>query len=142
MKATTDTPNTLFLAVWHQKGQSVALGNFRTMEGMEPEIEGMGPLVQAKGNDPFVLLAKVLSDVKCLCARHIVVFTNDAALAETFTFPVRLEPTSPDRTHLSVPAQWDIIRELCLYETWQMKHAEKLPKAAQYWEETYGKHTN
>jgi hypothetical protein len=139
MKATTQTPNTLFLAVWSKAGKCIVLGNFRNETGMEPEIEEMGPLVEWKGEDPFALLAKTLADVKALCARHIVIFTNDAKLAEVFTFPVRLEPTSPTRTHLTVPAQWDILRAFCLYDSWQCKHAEKLPKAQQLWEETYGK---
>lgn len=139
MLATTETPNTLFLAIWHQNAKSVALGNFRTLDGMEPEIAGMGPLVQDKGNDSYQLLASVLADAQPIKARHIVVFTNDPALAETFSYPVHLEPKGPDRMHLSVPVQWEILRAFCLYATWQMRHAEKLPKAQQYWEEIYGK---
>lgn len=144
MKATTQTPNTLFLALWKAADKSggpkcIVLGNFRGETELEPEIAGMGPLVEGRGNDPFALLANTLADVKALCARHIVVFTNDPDLAETFTFPVHLEPTSPARMHLCVPAQWDILRAFCLYDSWQCKHAEKLPKAQELWEAMYGK---
>lgn len=139
MKATTQTPNTLFLAVWAEKGKCIVLGNFRTEEGMEPEITGMGPVVNDKGEDPFVLLAKTLADVKRLYAHHIVVFTNDPALADMYTFPIHLEPTSEKRVHLYNPTHWEILRGFCLYESWQCKHAEKLPKAKELWEATYGK---
>ena len=106
---------------------------------MEPEVANMGPVLQGKGNeDIFALLATVLSDVKALCARHIVVFTNDPALADVFTFPVHLEPKAPNRMHLYVPTQWDILRAFCNYDSWQLKHADKLPKAQALWEMTYG----
>lgn len=139
MKATTSTPNTLFLALWLQNQKSVILGNFRSDTGMEPCVDAMGPLLEGKGDDPFTLLATTLADAKPLCARHIVVFTNDTTLADVFTFPIHLEPKSPDRMHLCVPAQWEILRSLCLYDSWQFKHADKLPKALALWEETYAR---
>lgn len=138
MKATTKTPNTLFIALWNEKGKAVTLGNFRASDAMTPAIDEWGPIVEDKGADAVELLAATLNDVERLRARHVVIFTNDQALADLYTFPVRLEPTGPDRMHLYNKAQWDIIRSFCLYDSWQMKFAEQLPRAREYWEETYG----
>lgn len=139
MKAAEHTPNTLFIALWKQKYKCIVLGNFRGEDGMEPEVAGMGPVLQGKGNDDtFALLAAALRDAKALCARHIVVFTNDPALADVFTFPVHLEPKAPNRMHLYVPTQWDILRAFCNYDSWQLKHADKLPKAQALWDAVYG----
>lgn len=137
MKATTQTPNTLFIALWKEKGKAVTLGNFRAADALTPVVDEWGPIVQDRGDDSVELLAATLNDVERLKARHVVIFTNDQALADLYTFPVRLEPTREDRSHLYVPAQWDIIRSFCLYESWQCKYAEKLPKAKELWEETH-----
>jgi len=141
MKATTKTPNTLFLALWNQEGRCITIGNLRTKTEMMPIVDDWGPVVENKGNDPVALLAATLKDAKALCARHVVVFTNDEALADLYTFPVHLEPKGPDRMHLYVPAQWDVLRAFCLYDSWQCQHVAKLPKAKQAWEMIYG-HSN
>lgn len=133
MKATLNTPNTLFLAIWTQANQSILLGTLQTNDGPVPVMED-------KGHDSVELLARCLEDAKAIAAQHLVIFTNDQALLQLYVSPVRLEPTSATRQHLYVAAQWTVLRGFCRYDTWQVVEKASLPNAKVKWETIYDSH--
>jgi hypothetical protein len=130
MKATLNTPNTLFLAIWTQADKSILLGTLQTNEGPVPVMED-------KGQGPTALLATCLEDAKLIDARHLVIFTNDKTLLALYTPPIRLEPVSAERQHLYVPVQWAVLRHFCRYDTWQVIEKTSLPNAKAKWEAIY-----
>lgn len=130
MKATLDTPNTLFLALWSRGGRAVVVGSLKAADGALP-------VLAERGEQALPTLAAALDDCVALAARHIIVFTNDAALAAVYRRPVRLEPTAANRQHLCNDAAWRALRRLCGYQSWQVVETTALPKAKQFWEETW-----
>lgn len=131
-KATLNTPNTLFLAVWTGADGAVILGSLRTATETLPVLDDHGP-------DAWELLLAALADVDACRAEHVVIYTNDAKLAETYRPPVRLEPTAPDRRGLYRAVEWLILYRLLRYQSWQVIETTGLPNAKQRWEEHYGR---
>jgi hypothetical protein len=131
MKATLSTPNTLFVALWTDGKNSAVVGSLRT-DGGE-----MLPVLATTGDEPYATLAHCLDDVRAVAARHIVLYTNSAMVANTYRAPIRLEPTAPDRQHLYDPHKWSILSNLCRYASWQIVHTKNLPKAQQLWKESH-----
>lgn len=128
-----NTPNSLWVALYGGKGGVALLATLRAPAQTVVVAED-------GGGDALTLLDHALLDLRRLCARHISVYTNIRYLATLYTFPVRLEPTAPDRTHLYDPRQWDIVRLLSGYATWRVTYADRLPNAQALWEDMYGNH--
>lgn len=131
MKATAETPNTLFMALWSE-GRGHALLGTLTTDG-----EPLRVMVDHDG-DALTLLVRCLTDAQTIRARHLVLFTNNKFLLDLYTMPICLEPTKPGNAHLADERQWQVLRLFFGYESWQLRRQAHLPNAEAHWREIYG----
>lgn len=89
----------------------------------------------------FQALALLLADTRKTAIRIVQIYTNDKALLQFLTPPIRVKPTMTTKVTplfrprfplIEVPSggdpwQWSILYQLLYFKRWQIKLATKLP---------------
>ena len=143
MKPTLDTPDTVVVGLYSVAGEAAATGTLLTLAGdVRPDVLAVGRAAT------WPALAAALGQAEPMLARHLLLLTNDAALVEALTPPIRAPvPTAFADTPIFFTEweigvgyggdehHWQVLRLLgCVWAgRWRVQLVEDLPKARELW---------
>ena len=142
MKPTLDTPDTVVLGLYSLDGRACVTGALRTEDGdLRPDV------LAIQGGAAWPALAGALADVLAIGAQHLLVLTNDRAIADALTPPIRAPaPTATRREYFARDDwidvgyggdehHWQVLRALGMKWAgrWRVQWVEDLPKARELW---------
>jgi len=142
MKPTLDTPDTVVIGLYSVDGTAAATGTLLTAAGdVRPDVLAVGRTAT------WPALAAALGQAEPMLARHLLLLTNDAALVEALTPPIRAP--APTATHREWFGRndwidvgyggdehhWQVLRALGVQWAgrWRVQLVEDLPKARELW---------
>ena len=156
MKPTLSTPNTVVIGLYSLDGRAGVTGALRTEAGdLRPDV------LASKGGAAWAALAGALADVLTTGAQHLLVLTNDRAIAEALTPPIRAPAPTAKRREYFAPIKandfgfsgtpgywidvgyggdadhWETLRLLAMRwpGRWRCQLVDDLPKARELWEQ-------
>ena len=142
MKPTLDTTDTVVIGLYSADGEAAATGTLLTAAGhVRPDVLAVGRAAT------WAALAAALEQGQAMLARHVLVLTNDATLAQALTPPIRAP--APTATHREWFGRddwvdvgyggdghhWQVLRLLGFVWAgrWRVQLVEDLPKARELW---------
>jgi hypothetical protein len=157
MKPTLDTPDTVVIGLYSLDGRACVTGALRTEAGdLRPDV------LAAQGGAAWPALAGALADVLAIGAQHLLVLTNDAAIVDALTPPIRAPAPTATRREYFAPIKakpefgfegapgywidvgyggdadhWETLRLLAMRwpGRWRCQLVSDLPKARELWEQ-------
>jgi len=128
--------STLIIGLYFKDMHTACMASLRAAAGLQTGV------LTWHGHGLASALHKILQEAKPINASHLKVLCNHPGLVDAFTPPVRLAlPDVRKVGRKQIPCgnenQWDVARDLCHYERWQIVLSEA-PKAKGLWYEKFG----
>ena len=144
MKPTLSTPDTVVIGLYSLDGRAGVTGALRTEDG-----DLRTDVLASKGGAAWPALAGALADVQTVGTAHLLVLTNDRAIADALTPPIRAPaPTATRREYFARDDwidvgyggdadHWETLRLLAMRwpGRWRCQLVGDLPKARELWEQ-------